>query len=42
LNHELSFASAAEANELVGFVEMLLTFIYEFPSRVGAKPPATP
>lgn len=37
LNHELVFASATDAHELIGFVEMLLKFIYEFPSRVGAK-----
>jgi len=41
MNHELVFASEAEANDVLGFVEMLLKFIYEFPSRVGSKP-ATP
>src|SRR6266481_1570029 len=35
LKHELIFASAVHAIELVGLVEMLLKFIYEFPSRVG-------
>jgi len=43
LNHELVFASATDATELIGFVEMLLKFIYEFPSRVGAAAvPAKP
>jgi hypothetical protein len=37
MNHELVFASEAEANDVLGFVEMLLKFIYEFPSRVGTK-----
>jgi hypothetical protein len=41
LNHELNFATANDANDLIGFVEMLLKFIYEFPSRVGAVPART-
>jgi Domain of unknown function (DUF4145) len=36
LNHELVFANVTDATELIGFVEMLLKFIYEFPSKVGA------
>ena len=42
MNHELTFATFAEANELIGFLEMLLKFIYEFPARVGSKVSAAP
>jgi Domain of unknown function (DUF4145) len=37
--HEISLMSKTDAEELITFVEMLLKFIYEFPSRI---PPATP
>jgi Domain of unknown function (DUF4145) len=40
VNHELVFASLEEAKDLIGFVEMLLRFNYEFPGKVGAKTPA--
>lgn len=33
-NHEIKLMSAADAQELINFVEMLLKFIYEFPARV--------
>jgi hypothetical protein len=43
VNHELTFASQEEAKELLGFVEMLLRFNYEFPAKAGIKtPPGTP
>jgi hypothetical protein len=32
--HEISLMSEADAKELVGFVEMLLRFIYEFPNMI--------
>jgi hypothetical protein len=32
--HEIALMSQADAMELIAFVEMLLTFIYEFPARV--------
>lgn len=38
-NHEIQVMKRPEAEELITFVEMLLKFIYEFPSRV---PPSTP
>lgn len=37
--HEIALMGQADAEELIGFTEMLLKFIYEFPARV---PPATP
>jgi hypothetical protein len=37
--HEILLMSKTDAEELITFVEMLLKFIYEFPSRI---PPATP
>ena len=37
-NHEIVVMSSADAADLITFVEMLLKFIYEFPSRVP-KPP---
>jgi hypothetical protein len=36
-NHELVFVSASDAGEILGFIEMLLKFIYEFPAKLGAK-----
>jgi len=40
--HEIVLMSKPDAEELILFVEMLLKFIYEFPSRVpAASPPAT-
>jgi hypothetical protein len=36
VNHELVFASQEEAKDLIGFVEMLLKFNYEFQAKVGA------
>ncbi len=32
--HEISLMGLADAEELVAFSEMLLKFVYEFPSRV--------
>lgn len=32
--HEIALMSSADAEELISFAEMLLKFIYEFPSRV--------
>ncbi len=37
--HEIVLMSKADAEELISFAEMLLKFIYEFPSRV---PPSKP
>jgi hypothetical protein len=37
--HEIRLMSKTDAEELITFIEMLLKFIYEFPSRI---PPATP
>jgi DNA-directed RNA polymerase subunit RPC12/RpoP len=37
-NHEIVLMSADDALELISFSEMLLKFIYEFPSRVPKKP----
>lgn len=39
-NHEIVLMTIAEAAELIDFSEMLLRFIYEFPSRLN--PAATP
>jgi hypothetical protein len=36
--HEIALMGQADAEELIGFTEMLLKFIYEFPARV---PPST-
>jgi hypothetical protein len=33
-NHEIVLMAKADAEELISFAEMLLKFIYEFPSRV--------
>jgi hypothetical protein len=38
-NHELVFVNASDAGEILGFIEMLLKFIYEFPAKIGAKAP---
>jgi hypothetical protein len=37
--HEISLMSETDAKELVGFVEMLLRFIYEFPNLIPNAPP---
>lgn len=37
--HEIALMARADAEELIGFTEMLLKFIYEFPARVPATPP---
>ena len=34
--HEIAVMSEADAKDLLGFVEMLLRFIYEFPKLVPA------
>ena len=36
--HEIVLMSLDDAQELISFVEMLLKFIYEFPSRVPVGP----
>jgi hypothetical protein len=33
-NHEIALMTREDAQELISFVEMLLKFIYEFPSRI--------
>jgi hypothetical protein len=38
-NHEIKLMSQPDAEELIVFAEMLLKFIYEFPSRVPKKSP---
>jgi hypothetical protein len=35
-NHELVFMSSSDARDVMGFVEMLLMFIYELPAKIGA------
>jgi hypothetical protein len=37
-NHEIILMTKADAEELISLAEMLLKFVYEFPSRVPAKP----
>ncbi len=37
-NHEIRLMNQADAEDILIFVEMLLTFIYEFPSRVPKQP----
>lgn len=38
--HEIRLMGSEEATELISFAEMLLKFIYEFPSKIpGAKTP---
>ncbi|MFQ5852453.1 MAG: DUF4145 domain-containing protein [Candidatus Binatia bacterium] len=36
--HEIVVKSRNDANKVLGFVEMLLRFIYEFPAKVGGAP----
>jgi hypothetical protein len=36
--HEIALMSAQDARELLVFTEMLLRFIYEFPSMIPAAP----
>jgi hypothetical protein len=36
--HEIVLMSASDASELLTFVEMLLRFVYEFPSMIPAPP----
>lgn len=36
-NHEIAIKSKEDADEIVAFLEMLLKFIYEFPSRVPTE-----
>lgn len=36
--HEIHLMTAADANELIVFAEMLLKFVFEFPSRVPPHP----
>jgi hypothetical protein len=38
-NHEIAMMSAADAQELLVFVEMLLRLVYEFPNRLPKKKP---
>ena len=38
-NHEIKLMAQPDAEELVSFTEMLLKFIYEFPSRVPQTAP---
>ena len=40
-NHEIVLKSIADANEVLGFAEMLLRFIYEFPVRISSPPPTS-
>jgi hypothetical protein len=37
-NHEIKIMTKEDALDLVTFIEMLLKFIYEFPSRISPKP----
>ena len=36
--HEIALMSDADAKELLGFIEMLLRFIYEFPKMIPGEP----
>lgn len=36
--HEIALMTEADARELISFIEMLLRFIYEFPSMVPSQP----
>ena len=36
-NHEIVIATRDDATQLLDFIEMLLRFIYEFPSRIRRK-----
>lgn len=38
-NHEIKLMNAEDASDLIGFVEMLLKFIYEFPNRIPVRKP---
>jgi hypothetical protein len=38
-NHEIVLKSKDDANEVIGFAEMLLRFIYELPARVRRRTP---
>lgn len=38
-NHEIKLMTPEDSAELVGFVEMLLKFIYEFPNRIPKPTP---
>jgi hypothetical protein len=38
-NHEIAIMGRSDAEELIGFAEMLLRFIYEFPARVKKSVP---
>ncbi|MEO6074942.1 MAG: DUF4145 domain-containing protein [Burkholderiales bacterium] len=40
--HEIVLMSSVEAEELISFSEMLLKFIYEFPSRIPQVPAGAP
>lgn len=37
-NHEIKLMGRQDASETLGFVEMLLKFIYEFPGKVAQTP----
>jgi len=37
-NHEIVIMKKGDALDLITFIEMLLKFIYEFPSRIPPKP----
>jgi hypothetical protein len=39
-NHEIKIMSRVEAEQLISFSEMLLKFVYEFPSRIAVPSPA--
>jgi len=41
-NHEIKIMEKEDAEELITFIEMLLKFIYEFPSKVKKKQPSQP
>jgi hypothetical protein len=40
-NHEIVLMKQEDAADLINFTEMLLKFIYEFPSRVPVTAPAS-
>lgn len=37
--HEIALMTKPDAEELISFVEMLLKFIYEFPSKIPSASP---
>lgn len=41
-NHEITIMSRQDAIDLITFIEMLLKFIYEFPSRIPQQQPTKP